>query len=384
MKKFKKVPFVEFMDEKNKGRRFYLTKKHMSLGRADVSDIVLDSPAVSRTHAYIIEEAGYYFIIDNQSKNKVRVNGSIKSRSILKNDDFIELGDFALRFVDVNTAKKNIHYNLLAIVCFILGTGLIIGYFVFYSPSTTDDTIELLTKVTSSSEFVEQKKTSSSEKIVSRLETNKSVDNSSESKKENVLKEKIKLPPKKKKFKKDSSLKIVLREGYNYLKEGDFESAEIAFGFANILSPNNELAKRGLELSKTRSSIDKFFEDNFSKRKDNVISRNNKNLVDTLLSIADMALSNKQYQKAINTAEKVRKIEIAGETRYLNQAKQIIDKAKIAQREEFEPFMEEARNLIKNKAYLMGREICREMLKKDDSYLPAKECIKTANKYLKQ
>ena len=48
-------------------------------------------------------------------------------------------------------------------------------------------------------------------------------------------------------------------------------------------------------------------------------------LVADLFQKAVASFTNKSYQEAIDTAENIRKIELKGDTQYLNEAKQIID-----------------------------------------------------------
>jgi tetratricopeptide (TPR) repeat protein len=95
-------------------------------------------------------------------------------------------------------------------------------------------------------------------------------------------------------------------------------------------------------------------------------------------------MDNKSYQKAIDSAEKARSIDVKGSTKYLNEAKQIIDSAHMAQKEEFEPFMIQAKEKFSEGDYNASRHLCEEMVKRDSAYEDAKECLLRARKKLNQ
>ena len=94
------------------------------------------------------------------------------------------------------------------------------------------------------------------------------------------------------------------------------------------------------------------------------------------------AFTNKSYQEAIDDAEKIRGIELKGNTEYLSQAKQIIDQSKIRQKEDSEPFLIRAREKYSEGDYMSSRDICEEMVKRDPNYEEAKECLFKAKKQL--
>ncbi len=101
-----------------------------------------------------------------------------------------------------------------------------------------------------------------------------------------------------------------------------------------------------------------------------------------LYQSALVAFANKNYQKAIAAAEKMRQIPIRGNTHYLNEAKQIIDKSRNQQREEFEPFLVQAGEAYEQGDYKGSYDLCMEMVRVDPFYAPAQRCIKRAQRGL--
>jgi hypothetical protein len=97
--------------------------------------------------------------------------------------------------------------------------------------------------------------------------------------------------------------------------------------------------------------------------------------VGNLLKSAVEAYNRRSYQEAIEKAEGARKIELPGSTEYLNEAKQIIDRAKVKQKEDFEPFVQAAMKKLGEKDFKASAGLCEEMLRIDPAYAPAKDCL---------
>lgn len=173
-----------------------------------------------------------------------------------------------------------------------------------------------------------------------------------------------------------AELQIHLEEGVEYLQQGEFSKAEEAFNFAIVLDPQNDTAVKGLKAARLQikdiENLPPEVDPEMEKRK----------LVSQLMEQAAFKFEEKSYQEAINLAEKVRTIELKGETEYLNQAKQLIDKARLQQKEEFEPFLIQAKEKFAEGDYNLSRDLCDEMLKKDPSYEAAQECSLRARKQL--
>lgn len=174
----------------------------------------------------------------------------------------------------------------------------------------------------------------------------------------------------------EQDLNLYLEDGLASLKQGEFDRAAEYFQFAINLSPRNPIAKKGLEaaLAKVRDleSVPPEVDPELEKIKQ----------VKELYARALEALSNRAYQEAIELAESIRKIIIKGDQSYLNEAKQIIDRAKIAQKDEFEPFLLQAKEKFSEGDYNASRDLCEEMLKKDSAYEEAKELLAKSKKQL--
>ena len=70
------------------------------IGRSPSSDVVLDDASVSRRHALITRRGERTVILDDRSRNGVRVNGVRVSEADLHDGDLIACGHIALRFVE--------------------------------------------------------------------------------------------------------------------------------------------------------------------------------------------------------------------------------------------------------------------------------------------
>jgi pSer/pThr/pTyr-binding forkhead associated (FHA) protein/Tfp pilus assembly protein PilF len=171
-------------------------------------------------------------------------------------------------------------------------------------------------------------------------------------------------------------LEIYLDEGKDYLKDSDFERAAEAFTTAINMDPNNAIAIKGLKAAQLKlndiSLVPPDKDPEQEKRKQ----------VAELFQKAVAAFSSKAYQEAIDYAEEVRQIELKGDTQYLNEAKQIIDRAKLLQKEEFEPFLIQAKEKFAEGDYNSSRDLCEEMTKRDPAYEDAQECLIRAKKQL--
>lgn len=101
---------------------FYINKDENSIGRRDQNDIVLNDFKVSKKHAVIIKTStgyltirtlSYYFryaLKDTASANGVRLNDKqLVPNELypLRDNDEIQIGQFALKFFDVNHKDKN-------------------------------------------------------------------------------------------------------------------------------------------------------------------------------------------------------------------------------------------------------------------------------------
>lgn len=91
------------IDGVQKGLRFQLTKRPLSVGRDAARDIQITDPKVSRKHALIRYEGGGHVIAPVEAKNGIKVNDApIAESSKLSDGDQIKLGDTLLKYVDVD------------------------------------------------------------------------------------------------------------------------------------------------------------------------------------------------------------------------------------------------------------------------------------------
>ncbi len=80
------------------GTEFLLDRPSLVIGRTPENDIVLNHKSISRHHAKVIRDGDKYIVVDLESANGVRVNGSEFERVELKSGDTLELGHVRLRF----------------------------------------------------------------------------------------------------------------------------------------------------------------------------------------------------------------------------------------------------------------------------------------------
>jgi pSer/pThr/pTyr-binding forkhead associated (FHA) protein len=84
-----------------------LNKDRMTLGRRPYNDIVVDNLAVSGEHAALQVIGHDYFIEDLNSTNGTFINEQKVKRQILKNGDTIEIGKYAIRYVQDGTNSQS-------------------------------------------------------------------------------------------------------------------------------------------------------------------------------------------------------------------------------------------------------------------------------------
>ena len=92
MKLIGNFPIVKFSDSKNENT-FEINKPVMTFGRDQTNDFCIPNPNISRKHFTIKFESSNYLILDNNSLNGMIVNGFKIKKSILKNNDVIEIAD---------------------------------------------------------------------------------------------------------------------------------------------------------------------------------------------------------------------------------------------------------------------------------------------------
>lgn len=114
VKQKKKRPHLIFTFGLHSGEAVKIENVRVVIGRDPQTDIVLDSPYVSRKHAEIFYEAGYWFILDLESKNGVFRNMTripAGEKALLSDRDQIQIGSVsAFEFRD---PQETIHQSEL-------------------------------------------------------------------------------------------------------------------------------------------------------------------------------------------------------------------------------------------------------------------------------
>ena len=77
-----------------------LDKDRFLIGRHNLNDLCLDSNAVSRCHAHIVETEGTYVLLDLNSTNGTFVNFKRIQQHLLRDNDIVAIGMHRLKFID--------------------------------------------------------------------------------------------------------------------------------------------------------------------------------------------------------------------------------------------------------------------------------------------
>lgn len=81
------------------GAEFLLDRASLVIGRTAENDIVLNHKSISRHHAKVIRDGERFVVVDLESANGVRVNGTQQERMVLDSGDVIELGHVRLKYL---------------------------------------------------------------------------------------------------------------------------------------------------------------------------------------------------------------------------------------------------------------------------------------------
>lgn len=82
----------------DKGKDHRITKEKTTIGKSEVSDIVIRSDFISRNHAILVHEKDKFILNDLESTNHTFVNDKKISRRILKDNDLIKFGEAVFKF----------------------------------------------------------------------------------------------------------------------------------------------------------------------------------------------------------------------------------------------------------------------------------------------
>ncbi|TVR74479.1 MAG: FHA domain-containing protein [Sphaerobacteraceae bacterium] len=82
------------------GKTIPLTQDRVQIGRFDNNDLMLDHPTVSAYHAEVIlRPDGKYELMDRDSRNGTRINGTMVRAAVLKHGDQITLGALTIHYL---------------------------------------------------------------------------------------------------------------------------------------------------------------------------------------------------------------------------------------------------------------------------------------------
>ena len=95
-------------DEDGEHHTFPIVRDDLSLGRAPKNDVVLTHFTISRLHAKILKDKNSCKIVDQNSRNKIKVNGQTVSESVIHDGDEILLGKFPIHFHEVPDEKATV------------------------------------------------------------------------------------------------------------------------------------------------------------------------------------------------------------------------------------------------------------------------------------
>ena len=97
------IPSLTIYQGRGTGRQFALDTDSKTIGRESEADIFLDDEQVSRKHAVIEKSEEGYRILDLKSLNGTIVNHKYATSTLLRDGDWIQIGDTLLRFQYVDT-----------------------------------------------------------------------------------------------------------------------------------------------------------------------------------------------------------------------------------------------------------------------------------------
>lgn len=92
-----------------RGERAVLADQKFVLGRGSAADLVIDSDAVSRAHAYIEKRGGSHFLVDNDSTNGSYVNYKRIREKVLCDGDQIQIGHAMLKYLSGDNIETAYH-----------------------------------------------------------------------------------------------------------------------------------------------------------------------------------------------------------------------------------------------------------------------------------
>jgi FHA domain len=89
------------------GKMFPLAQDHIRIGRYPNNELVLDHPTIAAYHAEIqLRPDGRHEVVDRNSRNGTRVNGSLIRTAILRDGDHITVGALSLHYLKSSSVQQ--------------------------------------------------------------------------------------------------------------------------------------------------------------------------------------------------------------------------------------------------------------------------------------
>ncbi|MBN2041208.1 MAG: FHA domain-containing protein [Spirochaetes bacterium] len=90
--------YLEVISGIDKGTKFTIENKTITIGRNEACDMKLTDEYVSNKHCQVVFRDDHFTIIDLQSLNKTKVNGNKFQQRNLDTGDIITLGQTEIQF----------------------------------------------------------------------------------------------------------------------------------------------------------------------------------------------------------------------------------------------------------------------------------------------
>lgn len=91
------------------GKTVLLTQERIRIGRYPNNDLVLDHPTVSAYHAEIIlRPDGRHELMDRDSRNGTRINGTTIRSAVLRDGDQVTLGAMSLHYLSRSATERGL------------------------------------------------------------------------------------------------------------------------------------------------------------------------------------------------------------------------------------------------------------------------------------
>ncbi|MCI0675724.1 MAG: FHA domain-containing protein [Phycisphaerales bacterium] len=112
------APHLVVLEGPDTGKQIALRSGTTSIGRAEDSDLVLDTPHASRHHARVILRDEQYEIEDLNSRNGVIINGrklDPQTASTLSHGDAIRIADQVIVFLDASAQEDSRRLSTISV-----------------------------------------------------------------------------------------------------------------------------------------------------------------------------------------------------------------------------------------------------------------------------